>query len=448
MSGGDEQWPDPGTQDDRELRIANLQGLVHAWPYDAGVRWELGCELIGAQCWQEAATVLAEACELAPTDGDIRLDLGRALVSLSCWAQAHEQLVRAVELRPWCALARAELGYVLLRQGRLEEAGAAGRAAVARDVGSALGRLVLAEVLQAQRRGTAAAVVHARAAVAVWPDSAWGHTVLAEVLLDTGDYAGARQAAAHAHELAPGWDRTAVVLCSALGEVQQWREAARTAERAAAASATPWTLNALGWALIGRGRLYGAEQALRRAVVLGPGVRICRWNLAWLLVRAGRLREAEAHLACLLREDPADGQAHGLSGWIHLASGRSPQAYQELRLAVRLLGRTRSAAHPLLLLGALERAREPALARRHFAAAVAMTGRAAAPDVYSHPCGTGETRALALAALGESERARRCLEQALAVRDGSDRFDPVLYEQFARPPLPGLEVLVGLWRDL
>ncbi|MER7671241.1 tetratricopeptide repeat protein [Kitasatospora sp. NPDC096128] len=425
-----------------------MQGLAHAWPYDAGVRWELGCELMGAQCWQEAAGVLAEACELAPDDGDIRLDLGRALVSLSCWAQAHEQLVRAVELRPWCAPTRAELGYVLLWQGRMEEAGAAGRAAVARDTGSALGRLVLAEALQARRRGTAAAVVHARAAVAVWPDSAWGQAVLAEVLLDTGDYAGARRAAGRAYGLAPGWERCAEVLCHALGEAQEWREAVRTAERAVGENATPWTLNALGWALIGRGRLYGAEQALRRAVALGPGVRVCRWNLAWLLVRVGRLREAEAHLACLLRRDPLDGQAHGLWGWIHLVSGRRGQAHEELSLAVRLLGRTRSAARALLLLGALERVHDPALARRRFAAAVAMSGRAGSPDVYSHPFGTGETRALALAALGESEQARRCLEQALAVRDGSDRFDPVLYGQFAHPPLPGLGALVGLWRDL
>ncbi|WP_195911291.1 tetratricopeptide repeat protein [Streptomyces kaniharaensis] len=433
--------------DEGEVLIANLLGLLHARPDDLAVRRELGFELTGAECWEVAVEVLSPAVELAPRDADVRLDLGCALSALERWADAEEQLTKAVALSPGLACTYAELGYVLLCQQRLEEAGIASHKALVHDPGSALGHLCLAEVLQTARTRAGDVATHARVAVDAWPDSAWGHAVLAQALLDTGDYGGAHQAASRAHELDPGSDRAAQLLCWALGELQRWREAVRAAEQAAARKATPWTLNALGWALIGRGHLHAAEQVLRRAVALDPAVRICRWNLAWLLARVGRMREAEANLTVLLHHDRDDGQALGLLGWIHLASGRGEQAREELRRAVRLLGTTRTAARPLLLIGALERAENPPLARRYFLAATAVADRLPSPDIYSHPCGTGEIQALAFAALGEGDRARQCLEQALAARDGSDRFDPRLYEQFTQPPLPGLDVLIRLWKD-
>ncbi|MFF2149277.1 tetratricopeptide repeat protein [Kitasatospora sp. NPDC058190] len=376
---GDWPGPDPDDGEDVEIRIASLQGLLHALPHDTAVRRELGFELVGAQRWEEAVGVLSSAVELVPWDVEVLLDLGRAFSALERWGDAEEQFTAAVALRPGCAAALGELGYVLLHQGRLEEAGAACRAALACDPVSALGHLGLAEVLRAGDARADEVAVHARAAVAGWPGSAWGHVVLGQALLDGGDYDGAYRAASRAHELAPDWGRTGEVLCFALGELQRWREAVTVARQTVAAQATPWTLNALGWALFGRGRPHAAEQVLRRAVAMNPAVRICRWNLACLLVRAGRTREADTHLAVLLRDDLDDGQAHGLLGWIHLMSGHRAQAREELGRAVRLLGATRTAAWPLLLLARHSRR----------VGAMSATGRTSQPREIASGAGMG-----------------------------------------------------------
>ncbi|WBP91372.1 tetratricopeptide repeat protein [Kitasatospora cathayae] len=440
---GDWPGPDPDDGDDVEIRIANLQGHLHAVPYDTAVRRELGFELAGAQRWEEAVGVLSSAVELAPWDVEVVLELGRAFAALERWGDAEERFTAAVALRPGCAAAHGELGYVLLHQQRLEDAGVSFRAALACDPASALGHLGLAEVLQAGDTRADEVAVHARAAVAGRREP----RVLGQALLDGGDYDGAYRAASWAHELAPDWGRTGEVLsspwesCSGGGKpCGRPRGPSRCGRRRG--RSTRWA------GLVGRGRLYAAEQVLRRGVAMDPAVCICRWNLACLLVRVGRTREADPHLAVLLRDDFDDGQAHGLLGWIHLISGRREQAREELGRAVRLLGATRTAAWPLLLLGALERAGDPPLARRYFAAAAAMTDRLPSAGVYSHPCATCETRALAFAALGDVDRARRCLQEALAVRDGADRFDPRLYGLFTRPPLAGLDVLIGLWEGL
>lgn len=433
-------WDEP--DDDRRLDL--LRALAKRRPDFALGRRALGSELAAAGWWQEAVDVLTPEVASAPWDENLRLDLGRSLAALGHWPLAREQLAVAVDQSPGSAPALAELGWVLQNLGCWEESQALCRAAVAADPRSALGHLCLGETLAGQ--DAAKAEAHARAALAVWPDSAWGHTLLSQALLDRGRYAQGHRAAARAVEAAPGLGRPRTLLCFALGELQRWPEAVKAGHAAVGGDLSAGTLNTLGWAQFGRGHLHGAEQSLRRAIAMDPAHDVARRNLATLLAHVGRLREARGHFEALLTADPDDAMTLAGLGWIDLICGRRGPARTALGRAAALLAPTSTAARPLLLLGAMARQDgRPAAAREYFLAALSVSNRRPVTDIYSHPCGRGEDRALAHTALGNPGWGRRSLERALLLRDGADRFDPRLYAQFADPALPGLEDLTRLW---
>ena len=140
--------------------------------------------------YEEAIAPLTEAARLVPQHHAIAHDLGMAYLRTGRLPEAVASLRRAIALRPDFAPSHHSLARVaelLLRQGRPGEAAAAFEAAAAAAPGTTFGRMCTAKGLLGRNR-TAEATEALRDLVAHDPSSAEAHLALGQLMNEAGRF--------------------------------------------------------------------------------------------------------------------------------------------------------------------------------------------------------------------------------------------------------------------
>ena len=413
---------EPATQED--LLAASVGNSPESVAYDEGERLP---DLLQAKAWillelgraAEAAAILRARIAAEPRNPRHRTLLATALDALGAAGEARDAREQALALlRAWLAMRpRTDL---MVHQRDIVWAEQLKAAA---ELEQALGRheaalALLDEAVEAlpdepdprlrrmvSRREAgrlAEATADQRRVVAMMPWQAEHRATLAALLLKEGDLAAAEAELAAGFALAEARPAPLYAVRSDLRERQgRPEEALADAKRAVEADPESWQHAVrLAYALMRRGRLAEAEDALARAAGLGPqrpaavaaaeselrsqqdrpeealaanAAAIAAEPEEWhhqaragrLLMRLGRLEAAEAALAAAIALRPANpGPVHALLSELHLRQDRPEAALAESRAAMaaeqdewRHAHRT---AHVLLRLGRLDEAEEAA----------------------------------------------------------------------------------------
>lgn len=325
----------------RQQRVAEaieaLEAVLETDPDDAAARFHLGRALLAAGEAEDASEQLRLALVGSADPGAVYYQLGLALLASEEYTEAWEALQRALELRP--ALRPAE--YAL--------------AELCYEVG---------QVARAQRRLATLAM-----STPNWPDP---EVRAAELAMQQGDPAGAADWLEHALQIAPNrpglWSRRADALAAAFehdAAEHAYRRAVELAPGALSARA------ALGYHLFNVQRFELAEAELARALAVAPGdpsillpyaetllyrgkvdaslaaadatlaaagaasglrsLRVGALELrARILVKLGRLQEAEQAGLALLQLAPRSVQGHFVLGTV-LQRRQDPSGAEHLR---------------------------------------------------------------------------------------------------------------------
>src|SRR5258708_5884865 len=155
----------------------------------------------------------------------------------------------------------------------------------------------------------------------------------------------------------------------------------------------------------------GGQAALERALALNPDQAEARSIKAKMLSNAGRHEEAAAEIAVALRLDPESSEVNVRAGTISYTQGRLEDAARYYEKAAALIETDLSAAFMLISCYTALGDRENT--RRAAAIALERAEKAVALDRSNgYAMGVGVT---ALAALGESERAKEGMSRAVLI---------------------------------
>jgi len=292
------------------------------------------------------------------------------------------------------ALFLSNLAEVYRRQGRLAEAIAVGRRAIARDptLAAAWNNLGIALHGEGALEESRAALLRA---IELQPDFAGALSNLGNTLRRLGDLGGARARHEQAIALVPQSAELHSNLAATLLDLGRLDDALAAAARAAALD--PQLVDAyLNAAAVESARERHAEALawLARAAAVAPGrsdVQLARANA---LRRLDRPDEALAICADLLAREPGNGEAHNMRALALQALGRSEEALAGFARAADLQPRSGTAmANAALLLMQLGRRKaalerfdaalriEPTLASAWLSRADAKTFAPGDPDI-------------------------------------------------------------------
>jgi tetratricopeptide (TPR) repeat protein len=229
--------------------------------------------------------------------------IGKAFPALARWPQAH-----------------LDLGNALRRAGKLEQAVASYREAIALKSDNAVAHVSLAGVLSHLGRFEAA-ITHCQAALAMQSEFLAARIVLAVALKGADRFQEAANAWREVITRQPDRAETYYHLASELAELGLFTEALHCHDRALALQPENVTFHcARGNVLM---RLYQgdkAEAAYRRALAISSTSQLAWEGLSWALRLLGRFDEADACAEQLRKIDPAD-----LRAIRHLPSTRQNQ---------------------------------------------------------------------------------------------------------------------------
>ena len=365
--------------------------------------------------YAEAIEQFQRALMLQPRASVIHYHLGQAYRELGEFDRAEEALARSGPSRVAMvdplmhelttlaigALPHLDRGHAAAREGRLADAEAAYRQAVAADATNVRAHESLATLL-ARRGDPEGAVEHFGVAVRLEPEDARTHSDLGVLLADLGRNDRALEHLGRAIELEPELVPAQVTL----GNVQ-----ARTGRLADAETVFRRVLEidpgngearlGLGAVLAQGGNFEEAVVELRaalRQVPEGgrtPGV---HFGLAEALVRTGRLEEALPHYTRVRELAPADGLAWLREATVLMGLGRFADARATLKARLRGDATDGRAAHSLARL--LAGAPDPTL--RDGPRAMTIAGSLLQAD---NAAPNAETAAMALAEVGRFEEA-------------------------------------------
>ncbi len=183
-------------------RAAELLALDPGRASDRSLQYAYGLALVRSGRIAEAQPIFDRLLAEHGDWPELNVLLGQAAAQEGDFAAAVEHLERAIELRPGVAEAQATLGNIYLRQGRLEEAGAALRAELASHPADHRSRYVLATILELDNQPQAA-LRELDLVLGGSPDYADARYLRGKILLEEGraDEAAAQLLAAA--ELAP-----------------------------------------------------------------------------------------------------------------------------------------------------------------------------------------------------------------------------------------------------
>jgi tetratricopeptide (TPR) repeat protein len=233
------------------------------------------------------------------------------------------------------AVTEGNLGAALQSEGRLDEAAAHYRRAIALRPEYAAAYSNLGTALRAQGRLDEAVATYERA-IALQPDFPDAHYNLANALVDQGK---ASEAIEHFHsalQVVPGSAEVHNNLGIALAANGKAEEA--MAEFRAALAADPGSAKAhrnLGDLLAATGRRADAIDHLRRAAELAPGDAAIRYDFGSVLLEAGQLDEAIKEFRAALATSPSAETMNNLG--IALGSqGKLDDAIDQFQRALKL----------------------------------------------------------------------------------------------------------------
>ncbi len=365
--------------------------------------------------YAEAITQFRRALTLQPRASVIHYHLGQAYRELGEFDRAEEALARSGPNRVAMAdplmhelttlaigaLPHLDRGHAAAREGRLADAEAAYRQAVAADATSVRAHESLATLLA--RRGDAeGAIEHFGVAVRLEPENAQAHSDLGALLSELGRNDRALEHLARAVELEPGLAPAQVSLGNVQTRTGRFDEAAATYR--GVLESDPENGDArlgLGAVLAQTGNFEQAVVELRTALDQVPEAgRTPRlhFGLAEALVRTGRLEEALPHYTRVREIDPAQSLAWLREATVLMGLERFAEARATLEARLQVDATDGRAAHSLARL--LAGAPDPSL--RDGPRAVALAGALMEVD---NSASTAETAAMALAEAGSFEEA-------------------------------------------
>jgi adenylate cyclase len=153
------------------------------------------------------------------------------------------------------------------------------------------------------------------------------------------------------------------------------------------------------------------QAALERALALNPDLAEARAQRAWMLSQAGQHEEAAAEIAVAMRLDPESYEVNARAGFINYTQGRLEDAARHWEKAAALIEANLSA--PVMLVSCYTALGDGENSRRAARIALERAEKALALDRSN-----GNAMAvgvMALAALGESERAKDWMNRALMI---------------------------------
>lgn len=288
-----------------------------------------------ATALREAAKAFDEALITHPRDPWILLNAALCQAKMKNWSQAEAYVRRAVEIAPSALTPRLVLASLYLDQGLTDQAAAEFARLVSAQPNNAVVREALGRARIAQGRPQDALAEFA-AAQRLRPDWPVPYLNAGDACLRLRDYDGAVQSFAKTLQLAPH------SLAGGLGMVQALTSQGKD-DRAIEVSEAmledypnhAMVLNNLAFLYAQKGR--NLERALEIAGQLArayPDSAVMRDTLGWVLYRAGRAKEAVAHLEEAARLAPGAGIVHYHLGKALLAAGRRGAATAAFRAAL------------------------------------------------------------------------------------------------------------------
>jgi Flp pilus assembly protein TadD len=258
----------------------------------------------------EAERALRDALRIAPDSLECQVRLAQFLSRIGDHAGAAELFGRVVAAQPALAAAHSDLGNALFHLGRVTEAEAAHRRALAIAPGHPGYLINLAVALQALGQLEAAAET-CREALVKAPGLHHAHLNMGVILEQQGRKAEAAAHIRRAYELEPRDPRVLTNLGNS--ELAHGRAAEAEALQRQALQLAPGFAEAeanLGAALLTQDRFVDAEHALRRAIALQPGLADAYRNLGIALEQQGRFDEALQEFDRALAHDASNAEAH------------------------------------------------------------------------------------------------------------------------------------------
>jgi len=286
---------------------------------------------------QALAPLLAElglAGAQHPQDASAHYDRGNALYSQGKINEAAAAYRDAVAIKPDYAEAHCNLGNALKQRGELNEAVGAYRAAIANKPDYAKAHYNLGLALREQGKRDEA-VEAWRQTVMLDPNMAEAHSDLGVALQELGRFDEAVAAYRQAIRIKPDYDRAHHNLGIALKEqgkideaIAAWRQAIGMRPRSAEA------LSDLGHALMLEGRLDEAVDACRQALRINPDHAEAHCNLGNALRDQDKLDDAIAAYREAIRINPTVAEFHSNLGVALAERGRLAEAVAAHREAI------------------------------------------------------------------------------------------------------------------
>ena len=234
------------------------------------------------------------------------------------------------------AVTESNVGTELQAQGRLDEAIALYRNALARDPNDVLAHSNLGTALAANGQ-LDEAIAHHRRAVALAPNDADSHYNLANALTAQGDLANAVSQFREALRLEPDFADAHLNLGNALVALGQPEDAADHYRQAAALKPDGVeAVNNLGLLVAAQGNLDEATLHFRRAIEIDPTFIDAYNNLATVFQLRDDLTEAIAQYRAILRIDPSLPEAHNDLGITLAQQNELDEAIDHFRQAIQV----------------------------------------------------------------------------------------------------------------
>ncbi|MGQ0733785.1 MAG: tetratricopeptide repeat protein [Acidobacteriota bacterium] len=234
------------------------------------------------------------------------------------------------------AITESNVATELQAQGKLDEAIAFYRAALARDPDDAVTRSNLGAALAAKGQ-LDEAIAQYRTALELAPHDADGHYNLGNALMAQGKLAEAAGQFREALRIEPELTEAHINLGNALAGVGRTEEAADYYRRAIELRPDAVeAINNLGLLLAGQGRLDDAIGQFRRALAIDSQFAETHANLASTLREAGALAEALIHFRRAVELLPGSANAHNDLGVTLAQQNQLDDAIEHFRQAIRL----------------------------------------------------------------------------------------------------------------
>ena len=234
------------------------------------------------------------------------------------------------------AITESNVGTELQAQGKVDDAIALYRAALARDPSDAVTRSNLGAAL-ASKGQLDEAIVQYRTALDLAPNDADALYNLGNALMAQGKLAAAAGEFREALRIEPGFADAHINLGNALVALGQSDEAADHYRRAAELKPDAIeAVNNLGLILSAQGRLDQATALFRRALAIDPDFADAHSNLGSTLRETGDLAEALTHFRRAVQLLPQSANAHNDLGVVLAQQNQLDDAIDHFREAIRL----------------------------------------------------------------------------------------------------------------